>query len=53
MRVNFLSDKVRLSGPKVDGTVSVTFEVGEYQVDNLKELLGIRDKNISVTIEVE
>ena len=45
----FIADKVKLSGPKVDGSWSVTFEVGEYQVEKLATLLTLKDKAIMVS----
>lgn len=51
--MNFLSDQVKLAGPKVDGSWSVTFSVGEYERESLKELIGIpAETNLKVTVEM-
>lgn len=40
--IEFLSDKVKVNGAKVDGSYTVTFEVGEYEQDKVAELLRIK-----------
>ena len=52
MKIQFMSDKVSLSGPRIDGTYKVTLEVGEYERKKLAELLSLEDRKIiKVTIE--
>ena len=52
--IQFLADKVRISGPKVDGSTSVTFEVGEYEQSKVAELLKMpHDVILKVSVEVE
>lgn len=52
--MNFKADGIRLNGPKVDGTYTVTFTVGEYERHKLKALLDIPpDVVLSVSVEVE
>jgi len=41
LTVTFNADKLRISGPKVDGSYSVTFETGEYEQQKIAELLTI------------
>jgi len=35
-----------------DGAIILTFETGQYEVENVKELFGILDKMYKVTVEV-
>lgn len=49
----FLSDKVKVKTGKADNSATVEFEIGEYQLENIKELIGIIDKNMKITVEVE
>lgn len=41
MVISFTSDKVRINGPKVDGSYTVTFDVGEYNQEQVAKLLII------------
>ncbi len=50
-RISFLSDGVSIRGPKQDGTGSVTFEVGEYQLANIAALLAL-GKNYVLNVSV-
>ena len=49
--IKFNADKVLLSGPKIDGSYKVSFEVGEYQLKYIKDLIEIRDCIMEVTVE--
>jgi hypothetical protein len=49
--INFLADKVRISGPLVDGSYNITFSVGEYQAKNVSELLRL-PQNIILKVNV-
>ena len=51
--VSFQSDKVLLSGPKVDGSYRVTFEVGEYELGNIRDLVTVRDTTLFITVNNE
>jgi len=53
-KYTFMADSVRVNGRRqTDGSFSVIFEVGEYMVDNVAELIKIpRDENLKVTIEI-
>lgn len=53
MKITFQSDKVKIKTGKVDNSATVEFEVGEYQLSNIKELVGLVDKVYSVTVETE
>lgn len=41
--IEFGADRVRISGPRIDGTYVVSLEVGEYQRKNLKAILDLPD----------
>lgn len=53
-KIIFMSDRVKLNGPKVDNTYSVTFETGEYEKTKLADLL-LLDPNqvLKITVETE
>lgn len=46
-----MSDKVKISGPRIDGTMVVSFEVGEYEKHKIKDLLDIpSDQAVRVNV---
>jgi hypothetical protein len=48
-----IADGLKVSGPKVDGTYSLTFTTGEYQRDEIANALRISPGTaLRVTIEV-
>ena len=51
--IEFESDKVSVKGPKADFSYQVTFEIGEYQVKKIKDLIGIVNKVMKVKVVVE
>ena len=52
-KVEFHADKVKLSGPKLDGSWTVSFETGEYEQEKLAELLKIPQQTaLRVTVEI-
>ena len=53
MTITFQSDKVKIKTGKVDNSATVEFEIGEYQLSNIKELVGLVDKIYTVTVETE
>ncbi len=53
-KMQFESDKVTVRGPRIDGTIVVSFEVGEYQAAQAAALLTIGQGNIiHVTINLD
>ncbi len=48
---SFLADKVKISGPRIDGSYTITFEVGEYEYDNIKDMVKLNGKIIKVSVE--
>ena len=51
--IDFIADKVLLRGPKIDGSWVITFEVGEYMYQKIKDLPTLNGKNIKVVVENE
>mgnify|MGYP001606924519 CR=1 FL=1 len=50
-QIQFEADKVSIRGPKVDNSYVVSFEVGEYQLKNIRELVGVLDTALKVRVE--
>lgn len=50
-KLTFQSDKVKVTGPKVDGGYSVTFEVGEYEQLKIAALMTL-PQDQTKTVEV-
>ncbi len=53
MKIEFNSDKVQVRTGRADNSAIVIFEVGEYQLDNIKDLINIVDKNLKISVEIE
>ena len=51
-KITFNSDKVKVKTGRVDNSAVVEFEIGEYELENIKELVKIVHKNLKVTVEV-
>lgn len=51
--IKFMSDKVKVKTGRMDNSAIVEFEIGEYQLENIKELVGIVDKELKVTVEYD
>lgn len=52
-QVELNADKVSVTGPKVDGGYTVKFEVGEYNQEQVAELLRIPQQvNLKVSVEI-
>ena len=52
--IELTSDKVRVSGPRVDGSFTVSFDVGEYEQAKVAELLRIPQQTVlKVVVKVE
>jgi len=50
--IEFTVDKIKIYGPKVDGGYTVTFEVGEYEQNNLAELMKLKQGQV-LKVKVE
>ncbi len=51
--IMFLSDKVTIKTGRVDNSAIVSFEVGEYSLDDIAPLVSITDKVLRITVEVD
>ena len=51
--ITFQLDKVTIKTGRVDNSAVVSFEIGEYELDSIKELVTIRDAVLKVTVEGE
>lgn len=45
VKLKLIADKVTIRGPKVDGSYVISLELGEYQKNNLANLLNELDFN--------
>ena len=50
--IEFNSDKVTIRTGRVDNSAIVSFEVGEYELNNIMELIKIVDKNLKISVEI-
>jgi hypothetical protein len=49
--VTFSADKVKITGPRVDGSFVIAFETGEYEQDRIAALLSIPQQTpLEVTV---
>lgn len=39
--IKFAADNTRISGPRVDGTMSITFETGEYEKNKVLDVMKL------------
>lgn len=53
MKVQFLSDKVKVKTGRADNSAVVEFEVGEYELEKIKELIGIVEEELKITVETK
>lgn len=51
-KVIFRSDRVKVKTGRADNSAVVEFTIGEYQLDNIKELVNVIDKNLKVSVEI-
>jgi hypothetical protein len=52
-RIELFADKVKFSGPRVDGSWVVSFEMGDDMKMNIAKLLAIPDQTmVKVTVEL-
>ena len=48
--ISFVADRVRLNGPRIDGSYTLSFEVGEYMYDSIKDIPKLNNAQIYVTV---
>lgn len=53
MKLKLTADKVTIRGPKIDGSLVITFELGEYQKDQWAELMRQLDFSNVVQLTIE
>lgn len=53
MLIKFSSDRVLIKGPKADNSYQVVFEVGEYEVSKIKDLVGVFDQVLEVEVNLK
>ncbi len=51
MKINLVADGYRITGPKVDGSYSVTFSFGEYQQEEISKIFQLPQLT-SIKVEV-
>ena len=50
--IELVADKIKVNGPKVDGSYSLLLEVGEYEQAKIAEVMSIpQPANFKITIE--
>ena len=50
--ITFNSDKVKVKTGRVDNSAIVEFEIGEYELENIKELVNVVNKNLKIIVEI-
>lgn len=53
MKIVFKADKVKVRTGKPDNSAEVSFEIGEYQLKDIADLVSIVDQEIQITVETE
>ncbi len=51
--IKFIADKVKITGPKHDGSFTVSFETGEYGWSKIKDLPDLNGKVLKIQVESE
>ena len=53
-KIEFMADSYRISGPKVDNSFTISFNLGEYEAENVSKLLTISPETIlKISVEAE
>ena len=52
-KIEFNADKVKVKTGKTDNSAEVSFEVGEYSLDQIKDLVTVVAKELKVIVEVK
>lgn len=54
MQIKLHADKLAIYGPKTDGGLTLTFSIGEYEQEQVAQLLMIPQQTVlNLTVEVE
>lgn len=51
--ISFFADKVKVKTGRIDNSGIVEFEVGEYELKNIAQLVTVTDCVLKVTVEME
>jgi hypothetical protein len=52
--IEFTADGKKVNGPRIDGSYTVTFELGEYEAGKIADLIRIpQQTTLKVSVEVE
>lgn len=51
--IKFIAYKVKISGPRVDGSYTITFEVGEYAYEQIMLLPKLNGQAMVVEVKDE
>lgn len=51
--IKLIADKITISGPTVDGTITLKLSCGEYERDNVLEAMKLPTGTYKITIESE
>jgi len=52
--INLHADKVKINGPKVDGTYTLSFDIGEYEQIKVMKIMAIpQNTSLKLTIDIE
>lgn len=52
-KITILADRIKINGPRVDNSYTVTFEVGEYEREKVAKLLLLTNTNKTIKLTVE
>ena len=53
-QLEFMADRIKVNGPRIDGSYAVTFETGEYEQDKVAKILSIPQQTVvRVIIQAE
>lgn len=50
--IEFIADKLKVRGPRIDGSWIISLETGEYEKEKIAELIKL-EGNVKVRIEKE
>lgn len=51
--ISFIADRVKLAGPRIDGNFTLTFDIGEYEYDKIKDVPKLNNSALYVNVSNE
>jgi hypothetical protein len=48
--IEFIADKVKIAGPKIDGSFTISFDVGEYEYEKIMNLPKLNGSAMYVSV---